>query len=576
MLETERTQEVILHRPTTWFVSILLAPLIGMISFILGLVQTVMGRYSRSNDDSKPTVTAKDKLISTNTNNKGLTVYFGRCGLFPGFGNLRNLSTDDLKQCALDADSNIVPYRDARGEIGFKFSHQRQPQRQQPSPISDISSPEMKSKRNGFNAGQRMLVTQKSGMGLGLLSPASSVRSSISSDKGELNDKKMDIKAEVKQAEELMGESEIETSEGEKDDEGQKTHTCPYCHARFRLRGYLTRHMKKHSKKKAYRCPFYDPNSPQKCHATGGFSRRDTYKTHLKARHFRYPPGVKSGQRTGMVGWCAACGEKFLNNEIWVERHIEAGLCPGLPAGYMKTMGLSKKRKTGKHSKLLDAVPDAKFYSEEDYLPPTMTSPMTSVRSGSTSPSSGGFSQQTTTNTNTTTGSSTSTTGTPSPSFAAALWEKRCLEEKQRAQQQQQELLASYVQFDPLHQKLQMLYQQNNNFRKQQQQQQNEESLKQIETQLMANTSAVNSDEYSRSSSSLPISTMDSKSSEESESGITAEQEEDFPSLDAECSPYTYISYPPYYYKNVNDEREQNGRNPHEVEIRRGSNFSYE
>ena len=60
---------------------------------------------------------------------------------------------------------------------------------------------------------------------------------------------------------------------------------CPSCDAEFRVRGYLTRHMKKHSTKKAYTCPFHDKsiyvdenNITHKCHSSGGFSRRDTYK----------------------------------------------------------------------------------------------------------------------------------------------------------------------------------------------------------------------------------------------------------------------------------------------------------
>ncbi|GMF01397.1 unnamed protein product [[Candida] boidinii] len=137
------------------------------------------------------------------------------------------------------------------------------------------------------------------------------------------------------------------------DEKGNKVHQCPYCDSKFRIRGYLTRHVKKHNSEKAYKCPYYDHDSTQKCHATGGFSRRDTYKTHLKSRHFKYPPGIKSGDRIGMMGWCGICGEKFANNEIWVERHIERGLCSGLTEEYIKTLKIGKK-KTGKHSRLLD------------------------------------------------------------------------------------------------------------------------------------------------------------------------------------------------------------------------------
>ncbi|KAK9494260.1 hypothetical protein V1508DRAFT_41157 [Lipomyces doorenjongii] len=102
---------------------------------------------------------------------------------------------------------------------------------------------------------------------------------------------------------------------------------CPHCSSKFRIKGYLTRHLKKHAINKAYTCPFFDPSSSTPCHSTGGFSRRDTYKTHLKSRHFVYPAGTRSDQRAGMRGWCAACGMLFACNENWVENHVEGGEC---------------------------------------------------------------------------------------------------------------------------------------------------------------------------------------------------------------------------------------------------------
>lgn len=106
---------------------------------------------------------------------------------------------------------------------------------------------------------------------------------------------------------------------------------CPHCSASFRIRGYLTRHMKKHAMKKAYSCPFFDCEEKNPCHPTGGFSRRDTYKTHLKARHFLYPPGTRSENRSKVGGTCRGCGTKFDSNERWVEEHIHKKQCPGLP-----------------------------------------------------------------------------------------------------------------------------------------------------------------------------------------------------------------------------------------------------
>lgn len=106
--------------------------------------------------------------------------------------------------------------------------------------------------------------------------------------------------------------------------------SCPHCPSSFRIRGYLTRHMKKHAMKKAYLCPFYDPSDKTPCHPSGGFSRRDTYKTHLKARHFMYPAGTRSENRGKVSGMCSGCGLKFDSNEKWVEEHIHNRQCPGL------------------------------------------------------------------------------------------------------------------------------------------------------------------------------------------------------------------------------------------------------
>ena len=75
---------------------------------------------------------------------------------------------------------------------------------------------------------------------------------------------------------------------------------CHYCDSTFRKRGYLTRHIKRHPIVKAYRCPFYREDlAPRlRCHSSGGFSRRDTYKTHLRTRHLLYPEGVRPQDRS--------------------------------------------------------------------------------------------------------------------------------------------------------------------------------------------------------------------------------------------------------------------------------------
>lgn len=123
--------------------------------------------------------------------------------------------------------------------------------------------------------------------------------------------------------------------------DGSKMHQCPHCDATFKIRGYLTRHLKKHAEKKAYLCPFHEfsvyideNNVKHKCHPSGGFSRRDTYKTHLKLRHFKYPKGTKTKERNHISGHCLMCGDEFPNAEIWCELHVEGGECKFLPSGF--------------------------------------------------------------------------------------------------------------------------------------------------------------------------------------------------------------------------------------------------
>ncbi|KAG7195641.1 uncharacterized protein KQ657_003408 [Scheffersomyces spartinae] len=138
------------------------------------------------------------------------------------------------------------------------------------------------------------------------------------------------------------------------------SYDCPHCDAKFKVKGYLTRHIKKHNSAKAFTCPFYQddavegeyspetkpnnsnmasfaPRNPSlpggivgtKCHPTGGFTRRDTFKTHLKALHFIYPPGTKLSERNMIEGRCAGCFQHFKNNAEWLETHIERGECQG-------------------------------------------------------------------------------------------------------------------------------------------------------------------------------------------------------------------------------------------------------
>ncbi|GMM57214.1 Stp1 protein [Maudiozyma humilis] len=138
---------------------------------------------------------------------------------------------------------------------------------------------------------------------------------------------------------------------------------CHYCDASFRMRGYLTRHIKKHAIEKAYKCPFFRADAPPelRCHNSGGFSRRDTYKTHLKARHLSFPAGVRPQDRSRSAGHCTQCGERCSNTESWVECHIESGECGGLPSDYVRTV--KSERKSGKLRAIRTSSGHARFIS---------------------------------------------------------------------------------------------------------------------------------------------------------------------------------------------------------------------
>lgn len=148
------------------------------------------------------------------------------------------------------------------------------------------------------------------------------------------------------------------------DDEEQRgKYVCHYCDAEFRIRGYLTRHIKKHAVEKAYHCPFFNSKLPpeSRCHTTGGFSRRDTYKTHLKSRHFIYPKGIKTQERNKSSGNCSHCGEWFENTEKWIENHIETGDCTGLPEGFVGRV--KNSRKSGKLKMIKTSTGHSRFIS---------------------------------------------------------------------------------------------------------------------------------------------------------------------------------------------------------------------
>ncbi|SCW01781.1 LAFE_0E07118g1_1 [Lachancea fermentati] len=149
-----------------------------------------------------------------------------------------------------------------------------------------------------------------------------------------------------------------------------RPHKCPICLRGFARNNDLLRHRKRHWKdeiigkpepaavvtatakdvsqeqlkslhqiKGTFKCPFNStligldmemyPQKKQElafetsnCHQTGVFSRCDTFKNHLKALHFEYPPGTKKKDRATVHGRCKHCGGKFANVDEWLNEHV--------------------------------------------------------------------------------------------------------------------------------------------------------------------------------------------------------------------------------------------------------------
>lgn len=134
------------------------------------------------------------------------------------------------------------------------------------------------------------------------------------------------------------------TSHSTDSPQGPKLFNCPGCSKSFPKRGYLTRHLKMHAEKKPFRCPFWSSTN-RKCHTGDGqFSRRDTYKAHMKLRHFHYPKGVRVKERRFSQGCCSFCKETFDSSELWVENHIQTGRCPLIPADWSSRLLTMAKR----------------------------------------------------------------------------------------------------------------------------------------------------------------------------------------------------------------------------------------
>ncbi|SCU94298.1 LADA_0G07734g1_1 [Lachancea dasiensis] len=145
-----------------------------------------------------------------------------------------------------------------------------------------------------------------------------------------------------------------------------KKFICHYCNAEFSIRGYLTRHIKKHAVEKAYQCPFYNGDLPkeEQCHRNGGFSRRDTFKTHLISRHFLCPKGVKCQDKAKSSGHCMHCKTFHENTDGWIKSHVETGECKGLPEGF-KVAAAKKGRRGGKLKKIVTSDGHSRFISTD-------------------------------------------------------------------------------------------------------------------------------------------------------------------------------------------------------------------
>ncbi|KAG7660683.1 STP2 [[Candida] subhashii] len=241
------------------------------------------------------------------------------------------------KACSTGLTTRLLPFKNEKGEIEWAFTDdtsvtpgneldafkiQQQPIKEEP-PIE--LSPTISNTSNDSTLSQKMERQDTLKDHQSSVTPATTLFSP--EDESSL----------------MLDESDDKDSISSQDEgsDGNKVHQCPHCDATFKIRGYLTRHLKKHAVNKAYSCPYHkisiyidENNITHKCHPNGGFSRRDTYKTHLKSRHFKYPKGTKTKERSSSAGECSMCGEPFPNAEIWCELHVEGGECKYLPTGF--------------------------------------------------------------------------------------------------------------------------------------------------------------------------------------------------------------------------------------------------
>ncbi|RLV83651.1 Transcriptional regulator STP2 [Meyerozyma sp. JA9] len=301
----------LLARAQTVLNAMLPASLASACSMLVQLVIVVLNPYLLD-----------DKLVNENEKPQ-------ESKIFPTIRNQpieNSPNSSNPQQCSTGLTTRLLPFKNKKGEIEWAFTDDE--------PDSDeldvfkIPSGEKNDRFGSSSANDDVPCKEE-------LSPT--VSNSSNSDSILSADKKHKVKEEEETPGTLPSSPE---SSHEKDGENVLYH-CPDCDRTFKMKGYLTRHMKKHAQTKAYHCPFHEAsiyideaNVTHRCHPTGDFSRRDTYKTHLKSRHFVYPDGIRAKDRHASAGRCSMCGEHFENSELWTEIHIEGAECRYLPTGF--------------------------------------------------------------------------------------------------------------------------------------------------------------------------------------------------------------------------------------------------
>lgn len=332
----------------TWLA---LMPTITYYVWLVAILASIAFRYHRyqiqklRNNEKIATSVEKEALLFPSMNVKKSTTSATETSL-PELTSSQSLGP---QPCSTGLTTRLLPFKNDKGEIEWVFSDDIVPGKEldafkvMPMPLQPLLK----------NDVLKQLSSETTVDLPNDLSPVTSASSnnSLSGKRQELL--VLQIHTPSSSSSEDHKDDDEDNSEEGGDEGGEsEVFQCEHCSSSFKIRGYLTRHMKKHLSKKAYHCPFHDSTTaktdlegPYRCHPTGGFSRRDTYKSHLKARHFRYPRGTSTKDRNLSPGSCGMCGEWFQNAEIWTEIHIEGAECKCLPQGFKGKSRIKNKLK---------------------------------------------------------------------------------------------------------------------------------------------------------------------------------------------------------------------------------------